>query len=214
MAPKAAQQAAQKKAAKQKKLLIGLGVLLVLALVYAISTLSSLGSKPAVSAVPAASTTPASSTTTTPSATAAPATPAPTAGISPAPVGSLRAFGALGRKDPFNDNGPEFTSAPATPKQTSGQPKRAVISINGKKFSVALGAEFGRTTTGVGPALFKLVKVSDQTAVISVVSTKQNFTLHLRQPVTLTQKGAWKETLILEPAGTSATVTVKRTSKG
>src|SRR5579871_2485 len=113
MARKAAQKAAQKKAAKQKKMLIVLGVVFVIALIYAGMTLSNLNSSSGVQAVPAASTTPAG--TGTPSAgtstTAAPATaPTATPGVATAPPGSLRAFTGLGRKDPFNDNGPSTAS--------------------------------------------------------------------------------------------------------
>lgn len=202
MAPKAAKQAAKKKAAKQKKVLIVLVLVLVVVLVLAFTTLLPSNSPAPVSAVPAASTTPAGST-------AAPA-PAASPGISPAPVGSLRAFSTLGRKDPFNDNGPHLSSAPpSTVKLSSGRLNHAVISINGKKFSVSLGAKFGHATAGTGAPLFRLAKVSETTAVVTVIGTKQNFTLHVRQPLTLAQKGAWKETLILEPVGTSATLTIK-----
>ena len=62
MAPKAAQERAKKKAAKQKKLLMLLALPMLGALVYAYTTMSSLGGKTQVAAPPTAATAPAGST--------------------------------------------------------------------------------------------------------------------------------------------------------
>src|SRR5947199_7639089 len=103
MAPKAAHEAAKKKAAKQRKVLILLAVPLLAALVYAYMTMSGLGGgggggSQSVQPVPAAQTTPASEI---PSASSA--APTLTPGVTAAPVDSLRSFVLLGRKDPFHD---------------------------------------------------------------------------------------------------------------
>ena len=211
-----AQQAAQKKAKKQKKLLIVLGLGLVVALVFAATTLMHLGSKP-VSATPPAATAPDGST------------PAPNdiavviPGIAAAPAGPLHAFTAFGRKDPFNDGGP---SGVATPTDSSKNPSGkgdgsgstpsapltgAVISINGNKLALPLGAKFGRAPALSGVWLFRLVKVTQRTALIAVVGTHQQFTLHRRTPLTLQQNGGWRYTLILEPLGAAVPMTVQPT---
>ena len=209
-----AQQAAQKKAKKQKKLLVVLGLGLVVALVFAATTLMHLGSKP-VSATPPAATAPDGST------------PAPNdiavviPGIAAAPAGPLHAFTAFGRKDPFNDGGPSALSTPTdSSKSPSGKgdgsgstPKPpltgAVISINGNKLALSLHAEFGHAPALSGVWLFRLVKVTQRTALIAVVGTHQQFTLHRRTPLTLQQNGGWRYTLILEPVGFGVPMTVQ-----
>lgn len=212
MAPKPAKEAAKKKAAKQKKILIVLGLVLVGALVFAVTTLSHLRSAP-VSVTPVSATTPdgASTPTGTPIAAVIP-------GIAAPPAGSLRAFTAFGRKDPFNDDGPDLSSseqstpakhpAPSPsrskPKPPSGPLTSAVISINRIKLTIPLGAKFGHASDPSGASVFKLVKVSAKTAVVAVLGASQRFTLHVRQPLTLVRTGAWKFTLILEPVGTKA----------
>jgi hypothetical protein len=217
MAPKAAQEAAKKKAAKQKKILIGLGLVLVLALGYAVMTLTHLNSKPPVQATPAAATTPAGAIPTV--APAAAVTP----GIAPPPVDSLRTFIALGRKDPFHDDGPNVGSpskstksatsngSSSKSKKTSGPPRAAVISLDGKRLVAAVHAGFGHAPGSFGP-LFRLVKVTAKTAVIAVVGTPQRFTLHMRQPLTLAQAGGQKYTLILERIR-SAAMAVQQTAR-
>jgi hypothetical protein len=225
MAPKAAQEAAKKKAKKQKRILIVLAIAMLGALVFAYTTLSGLGAKPAVSATPASATTPAGSIPTagTPQA---PLTP----GITPAAVVALRSFTALGRKDPFYDNGPSASSGTTS---TTGKPKLkavkgsgskskqpsvpltgAVISLNGKKLALALGTKFGHAPGLSGVPLFRLVKVTPSTALIGVVGTQQEFTLHVRRPLTLQQNGGWTYTLILEPRGSAAPMTVKQNGHG
>jgi hypothetical protein len=235
MAPKAAQEKAKKKANKQKKLLIILVVAMLGALVYAYTTMSSLGGKAQVAATPAASA-PADATPTG-DATDAPVTP----GIAASAVVPLGSFVALGRKDPFNDRGPKpgtgsgssstssTSSKPTKPsKPSSGkgsgggsgsQPKPpsvpltgAVISINGKKLSLAIGAEFGQAPGLSGVSLFRLEKVTKTTALIDVVGTTQSFTLHVKKPLTLQQTGGWTYTLILEPLGSAAPMTVQPTT--
>ena len=124
MARKAAKEAAKKKAAKQKKMLIVLGVLLVVALVFAVSTLSKLGKHPAA----------ASPGTTTPGSlpTETPVNVLP--GIAPPPTGSLRAFTAFGRKDPFDNGGPsQNTQATPTPTIADAVTPTPTTSGNGAK---------------------------------------------------------------------------------
>lgn len=230
MAPKAAHEAAKKKAAKQKKLLMVLAVPMLAALVYSYTTLTSLGKKPQVSASQAADTTPASSIPTA-GGTTTPVTP----GVAAAPVGSLYSFTALGRKDPFNDQGPTLSASSSTSgkasstgsgkskgKSSSGSSSKstqpaapltgAVISINGTKLALALGAQFGHAPGLSGVSLFRLDKVTTKTALIGVVGTKQQFTLHARRPLTLAQAGGWTYTLILEPPGSPAPMTVQTTT--
>jgi hypothetical protein len=224
MAPKAAHEAAKKKAAKQKKLLMILALPMLAALVYSYMTLSSLGKKPQVSATPAAATTPASSIPT--ASTTTPVTP----GVAATPVSSLRTFTALGRKDPFNDHGPKLSTSSGSSGNSNGNGKGssggggskstpppaplsgAVISINGAKLALALGAQFGHAPGLSGVSLFRLINVTRKTALIGVVGTQQQFTLHLRRPLTLAQTGGWTYTLILEPPGSPAPMTVQTTT--
>ena len=220
MAPKAAKDAAKKKAAKQRKILAVLALPLLGALFFAYTTMSHLNSSSAphasgtaVSATPSAATTPAASTAVGPTGIDASAVVTP--GIVAAPVGSLRAFTGLGRKDPFNDDGPSLTKQSSTPTSGSGSPApttsaptknptiadnkptskttshplpRAVISVNGKSTNVARGAKFGHAPGSSDP-LFRLVRVSTTRAVIAVVGTRLQYTLNLQLPLTLTRKG-------------------------
>lgn len=231
MAPKAAQAAAQKKAAKQRKMLALLAIPAAGAIFFAVHTFMGIGSHPSpVAVTPAADTTPAGAIPSgTSSNTAAPVTP----GVVAPPVGSLRSFVALGRKDPFHDAGPKASSASSSSsskiadagsgsksgsKSGSGsgsgsnskQPPvpltGAVISINGNKLNLALKAKFGHAPGLTGVSLFRLVSVTRTTAVIGVVGTTQRFTLHVRQPLTLQQSGGWRYTLLLEPVGSMTVV--------
>jgi hypothetical protein len=222
---KAAHEAAQKKAAKQKKLLMILAIPMLAALVYAVMTFMSLGKKPQVSATPAAATTPAGSIPTAGS-TAAPVTP----GVAAPKVDSFRRFTVLARKDPFNDHGPNANAAATTTTTTTTKNKAksgggstkhasipltgAVISFNGKKLAVAVGSKFGNAPGLSGVSLFRLVKVTAKNALIAVVGTKQQFTLHVKQPLTLEQYGGWTYKLILEPPGTAAPMTVQQPTGG
>ena len=98
MAPKAAQEAAQKKAAKQKKILIVLALPMLVAVVYAYTTMSKLHSRPdAVSATPGRADDVCGTRLPTAGTTTRPSRPE----IVAAPVDSLRSFTALDRKDPF-----------------------------------------------------------------------------------------------------------------
>lgn len=228
MAPKAAHEAAKKKAKKQKKVLMVLAVPMLGAAVYAYTTLSSLGasSPPKVAAAPAAATTPATSIpTAAPAAASAASTVTP--GIDLAAIGSLHSFNALGRKDPFHDGGPKpgTPSGPkvgpsssgkasgsgggSTPKPPSAPLTGGVISINGTKLALAVGADFGQAPGLSGVSLFRLIKVTPKTALIGVVGTRQRFTLHVLRPLTLQQTGGWSYTLILEPVGSAAPMTVQ-----
>jgi hypothetical protein len=231
MAPKAAHETAKKKAAKQKKILMVLALPMLGALVYAYMTLSSLGGHPKPSAAPAAASAPAGDTPTSAGTPVSAVLP----GIVTPPVGSLQSFTGLGMKDPFFDHGPNPSAAPPSngnktpPKKGSdkggnnsgGGPKGkqpsvpltgAVISINGKKLSLAIGAEFGQAPGLSGVSLFRLEKVTKTTALIDVVGTTQSFTLHVKKPLTLQQTGGWTYTLILEPLGSAAPMTVQPTT--
>jgi hypothetical protein len=214
----AAHDAAKKKAAKQKKRLIFLALPLCGALVYAYMTLTSLNSKPQVSDTPAAQTTPAGSIPA--DGSAATITP----GVTAPPVGAVGSFVALGRKDPFHDNGPHATTGGSSaPKKTapskggsSSKTKQpaapltgAVISLNGQKLSLAIGTAFGHAPGLSGVSLFRLITVSARSAVVGVVGTRQHFTLHVRRPLTLAQNGGWTYTLVLEPLGSAAPMTVQ-----
>jgi hypothetical protein len=221
MAPKAAQDRAKKKAAKQKKLLMLLVIPMLGALVYAYTTMSGLGGKTQVAAPPTAAPAPAGSTPT-----AAAATPGATVtpGIAAVQVTPLNSFTTLGVKDPFHDHGPNPGATPKPHSSTSGKSKGksgsasttkppsapltgAVISINGKKLALAVGAEFGQAPGLSGVSLFRLIKVSPTTALIGVVGTQQQFMLHVKKPLKLEQEGGWSYTLILEPLGSAAPMT-------
>jgi hypothetical protein len=227
----AAHEAAQKKAAKQKKRLLILAVPMLAALVYAVMTLMNLGSKPAspVSATPASASAPAGSVPTA----NAPVTP----GVATAAIMPLRSFTLLGRRDPFHDHGPNPNAQASSGSSSSGAKSGgksqtgkgnssgggsaakppaapltgAVISLNGDKISLAIGATFGHAPGLSGVSLFRLVKVTPKTALINVVGTKQQFTLHVGKPLTLEQYGGWTYTLILEPLGSPAPMTVQTT---
>jgi hypothetical protein len=237
---KAAHEAAQKKAAKQKKMLMVLALPMLGALVFAVTTFMNLGSHSSgVSATPASATTPAASVpaagSPAPAATAAPVTP----GVAGVPVDAFRSFSALGRKNPFHDHGPKLNggsgsggngkSSSKTPtKNKSGKgsgggggsqpkpplppPTGAVISLNGDKLALAVGAKFGKAPGLSGVPLFRLVSVTRKSALIAVVGTTQQFTLHVNQPLTLQQYGGWTYTLILEPFGSAAPMTVQQTT--
>jgi len=214
MAKKAAKDAAKKKAAKQKKILMVLAVPMLAALVYAYMTLTSLN-KPQVSGTPAAQTTAAGSVPK--DGSVATVTP----GIVAPPMGLVSSFAVLGRKDPFHDNGPHATSggskAPTkkgggsatTPKLPAAPLTGAVISLNGNKLSLSIGATFGHAPGLSGVSLFRLISVSQRSAVIGVVGTEQRFTLHAKRPLTLAQDGGWTYKLILEPLGSPGPMSVQ-----
>jgi hypothetical protein len=245
----AAHEKAQKKAAKQKKILLVLAVPMLAALYFGVTTFMNLGKHPApevlgkpTSTTAAASSTPAS----TPDTTAAPVTPdtadAPlTPGVAAVPIVAFRSFTALDQKNPFHDHGPNLNAAqqassgngntdtkstPDKGKKGDGNgggsaPKPplppltgAVISLNGQKLPVALGSTFGQAPGLSGVPLFRLVKVTRKTALIGVVGTKQQFTLHVGRPLTLQQYGGWTYTLILEPLGSAAPMTAVQPTGG
>ena len=237
MAPKAAQEKAKKKAAKQKKILMVLALPMIGAGVYAYMTMSSLGAKPQqVTATPASASTHAPASTPADAAATSDTSAMPiTPGITAIPISALHSFTALGRKDPFHDKGPKAGSetdssgastssdsgkgkgngngaasgGDSTPKLPSAPLTGAVISINGKKIALAVGTKFGHAPGLSGVPLFRLVKVTPKTALIAVVGTKQQFTLHVKKPLTLQQNGGWTYTLILMPVGSAAPMTVQ-----
>jgi hypothetical protein len=139
VARKNATDTAKEKAAKQKKIVIVLGVVLALAMAYAVHTMMGMGGSNAA-AQPQAATTTASSTpapgATTPSVlpaapslgSAAPATtttpstvrsPLISAVRPPAGTGQLQSFSLFESKDPFHTSGPSSGSA-ASPSSPSG----------------------------------------------------------------------------------------------
>jgi hypothetical protein len=242
---KAAHEAAQKKAAKQKKVLMVLALPMLGALVFAVMTFMNLGKHPGdVAATPASATTPAGSVpaagTPTDGTAAAPVTP----GVAVVPVDAFRSFAALGRKNPFHDHGPNLNAGSdsggngsnssnnnnadsknkngkgsggnggggSTSKQPAAPLTGAVISLNGDKLAVSLGSTFGKAPGLSGVPLFRLVKATAKSALIGVVGTKQQFTLHVNRPLTLQQYGGWTYTLILEPLGSAAPMTVQQTT--
>jgi hypothetical protein len=226
---KAAQEAAMKKAAKQKKILIVLALPMVAALYFMVTTFMSLGKHSSPdSAAPPAATAPAgsgSATGTPIAATLAPVVP----GVAAVPIVAFRSFTALGQKNPFHDHGPNAGASNSTGKTKSSKAKNpkigpktkgpsapltgAVISLNGDKLALAIGTKFGQAPGLSGVPLFKLLKATAKTALVAVVGTKQEFTLHVKQPLTLQQYGGWTYTLILEPLGSPAPMTVKPTTK-
>ncbi len=236
MARKAAQERALKKSKRQKKVLMVLALPMLAALYYSYSTLTHLGTKPQLGATPAAATTdPGAIPTADTSAAPAPVMP----GITAAPVGSLTSFAVLGVKDPFHDHGPNASGTPSSGGGGKGAGKGggkgggkgkgggggskskqpppppltgAVISINGNKLALSLGTQFGHAPGLSGVSLFRLEKVTAKTALIAVVGTEQQFTLHVGQPLTLQQNGGWKYTLILEPLGSAAPMTIQPTT--
>ena len=176
MAPKAAQETAKKKAAKQKKILIVLALPMLGALVYAYMTMSSLGGKPEVSATPGRATTPASAIPTAGRRRARHARGRRGAGRRAALVHRARPEGSVPRQRPARHREASSSSeqehartqpnekgkAAATAVRRRSRRRRpltgAVISINGNKLALALGAKFGHAPGLSGVSLFRLVK--------------------------------------------------------
>lgn len=148
MARKTVADAAKAKAAKQKKIVIALGGVLLLAVFYAYHTMSSLhgsgGSRPQPAAAPPVSSSPAptpptgssaaptlsGSSPSTPAATPSSSTTAGTAGASSsmllvapskpaADSGQLQSFSRFESKDPFSMEGPKTSSTGAKQTTTS-----------------------------------------------------------------------------------------------
>ncbi len=144
MAKKAVADAAKAKAAKQKKMLIGLAVLFVLAAAYAYNTMSGMGGSPAskpqaatttasTSTTPAPSTPVAAAPVSTPDPSASGSTSDPTAGtaiaggtqliaaVKPsADTGQLQSFSRFASKDPFDSLGPQSSSSSSSGSSSSG----------------------------------------------------------------------------------------------
>jgi hypothetical protein len=146
MAKKAVADAAKAKAAKQKKMIIGLAVVFLLAAAYAYNTMSGMGGTPA--SKPQAATTTASTSTTpapstpapvvaapvsTPDPSASGSTSDPTAGtaiaggtqliaaVKPsADTGQLQSFSRFASKDPFDSLGPQSSSSSSSGSSSSG----------------------------------------------------------------------------------------------
>lgn len=227
-ASKNAHEAARAKAAKQKKILIGLSPLLFVALFFAYHTMSKLHSSP--SATPPPATTPA---TTPPTATVSTGTPisstTPAApnftpiATPPASSGKLTQLPSLASKDPFHDQGPHATVARAAgskskkpaakssakiQKTAVAPPTAAVIAVNGRLMSVAVGMSFPVTKSPATNAIFRLVGLTAKSARIAVVggsytSGSHTLTLNVNSVVRLVNTADGKRyTLILYPPGT------------
>ena len=137
MARKSPNDTAKEKAAKQKKTVIVLGVVLAGAVAFAAHTMMGMSGSPS-SAPQAATTTAASTPAPAPTGTALPAAPslgsiAPTATTpataasplvsavqAPAGAGQLQSFSLFESKDPFHTSGPGAGGASSSPSSPSG----------------------------------------------------------------------------------------------
>jgi hypothetical protein len=225
MAAKSAHDAARAKAAKERKILIALVVPLAIALFFAYHTVTKLHQPQAPVAVapaatPATATTPASAPAT-PTATVATGTPVsatlPIAPTPPPDAGKLRRMSFLATKDPFYDQGPHVAAASASsksqppakqPKQKAVPPAAAVIAVNGRLSSVAVGQVFPATKDPATNGVFRLVGLTAKVAKVAVVGGSYTngshaLTLTVNSVVTLVNTADGKRyTLVLYPAGT------------
>ena len=223
MAPKNAHEAAKKKAAKQKKILIGLIPLMLFALVFAYHSMSKLHASVAPQVVAPAATpsgTSAPGTGTTPASTVPAGAPisatVPIAPTTSPDTGKLGGLSLLATKDPFFDGGPHLVAAASTTDQGTSKPGKqkvvpptaAVISVNGKVSAVEVGAPFPVSKDSTLNGVFRLVSLTAKTAKIAVVggsytNGSNTLTLTVNSVVTLvnTANGR-KYTLVLYPPGT------------
>jgi hypothetical protein len=222
MAAKNAHEAARKKSAKQKKILIVLCVPMLISLVFAYHTVSKLHASVAPQVVAPAGTpsgTSAPGTGTTPATTVP--VGSPVSETVPIPLttspdtGKLAGLSLLAAKDPFFDGGPHVAAATSTTQGTSKPDKQkvvpptaAVISVNGKVSAVTVGAAFPVSKDSALNGVFRLVSLTAKTAKIAVVggsytNGSNTLTLTLGSVVTLvnTANGR-KYTLVLYPPGT------------
>lgn len=221
----AAHDHAKARAAKEKKLLIVLAIVLPMALFYAYHTMSKLNS----SAAPSAASTPANATpvVAVSDTSTTPATAAVLPSV-PANSGQLGSFRDLGRVDPFFDGGPQTSTTAGTTqqsppsgksakqkqnakkaKQQKGQqtrvavppPTSAVIAVNGKPTAVLVGTDFAQAPGFANEHLFRLDSLTAKTATIGVVGSRQTFTLKVGKQLALTLSlgpgATWKYTLLL-----------------
>lgn len=217
MSAKKAHDAARAKAAKEKKILLVLAPVFLVAIFFAYHTLTKLhgsgGSTPPPAPVSTVSTgTPVSQTT--PVVATPIATP-------PADSGKLSVLPGFAPKDPFHDAGPHATvaksggtSKQAAAKQTAQKkapvppPTSAVIAVNGRLSSVAVGTIFPLTKDPATTGVFKLVSLTAKTAKVAVTggsysSGAHTLTLTVNSVVTLENTADGKRyTLILYPPGT------------
>jgi hypothetical protein len=227
MAKKSAHDAARTKAAKEKKILIALVVPLGIALFFAYHTVTKLHQSQAPVAVapaatPATATTPASAPST-PTATVSTGTPVsatlPIAPTPPADAGKLTRMSFLATKDPFYDQGPHVAAASASstsqqqakqPKQKAVPPAAAVIAVNGRLSSVAVGQVFPAAKDPATNGVFRLVGLTAKAAKVAVVggsytNGSHTLTLTVNSVVTLVNTADGKRyTLVLYPQGTPA----------
>lgn len=188
---------AQAKAAKQKKIAIGLSAFLVLVLVYEVpKTLKMMNPKAKAPVVTADAAAPPAATPTTAAASstpvAAPAIAPAAALVSSVPVsagaGQLTEFSQFASKDPFDQTvqqtgatagGPAATAKPTSTKPAAAPkappappPTSAVVSVNGELMSVAVGGQFptaGTVFSQLGSPLFQLDALTSRTAKVSIV---------------------------------------------
>lgn len=227
MAAKTAHEAARKKAAKEKKILIALAFPLLIAVVFAYHTMSKLHQSAAPQVVAPAATpsgTSAPGTGTTPATTVPAGTPVsdtiPVAPTTAPDTGKLGGLSMLATKDPFFDGGPKVAAATssAQPQQQQRQskpgkqkvvpPTAAVISVNGKVSAVTVGTAFPVSKDPALNGVFRLVSLTAKTAKIAVVggsytNGSRTLTLTVDSVVTLVNTAdGRKYTLVLYPPGT------------
>ena len=152
---KDAHDAAKKKAAKEKKLLVLLSVFLLLALGYAYKTLTHLHNSGGTPVAVSSGSTAPGSTTAAPSASASAGSGAPAdvpsggpaaappstklvPAVKPAPdQGQLESFTLFAGKDPFNSDGPSTTAGTTTPTPTPPAPTKKKSSPSGSQAPAA-----------------------------------------------------------------------------
>lgn len=221
MAPKHAHEAARAKAAREKKVLLALSPLLFVALFFAYHTVTKLHGSQAPTAQPAATTPATTVSTGTPVSATTPATATPLA-TPPATSGKLDRLPNFAPKDPFHDQGPRGTTAAGSTSNTSNgstkqqktkkapaaPPTTAVIAVNGRLVSVAVGTIFPVTKNPATNGIFKLVGLTAKAAKVAVVggsyaSGAHALTLTVNSVVKLVNTADGKQyTLILYPQGT------------
>ena len=219
MAPKSAHEAAKKKAARQKKILIGLCVPMLGALFFAYQTLTKLHASSAPQVVAPAATPAGVSppgTGTTPAAPAGAPISAPVVVAPTTDGGKLANMAGLASKDPFFDAGPHVAKTsgstedkkPKPAKTIVVKPTSAVISVNGKVYGVTVAAAFPVSKDPALNGVFRLVALTATRATIAVVGGSysdgsQRLTLTLNRPVTLVNTANGRTyTLVLFPPGT------------
>lgn len=222
MAAKAAHEAAQAKAARQKKVLLVLVLPLGVALFYAYHTVSKLHQSPAA-APPAAATTSGS-----PASTAASTTTSATAQTAPPaaqPVTKLTSFARLPSRNPFSTSRRASTIAPVNAvlpggnkpqHKSSPPPTSAVIALDRTLLRVRLHGNFGHASGPARQPLFRVVALTHKTAKIVVLrkGRRHAYTLQVDAPRILGGPDRNLYALMLLPQGTPVPAAVPRTKAG